>query len=375
MISTSVQYKLTAEVAQQTKEFDIAIQDLRIAVVGTGANGASLGADLVRAGLDVTFIEQWPAHVEAMRANGLTVHLPEATEVTPVRAFHFCQVAEIRTRFDIVFTSVKTYDTRWVAELVKPLLHESSVVVGLQNGMTIDDIAEIVGAHRTVGAVLGIAANMFEPGIVVRQVPPSGTWLTVGSYDGEHRQSLHDVQAVLSHAGTTEISPDIRSSKWMKLIANIPEMLPSAILNVPLLTAVSIDGVRPVMDAASREAYSLAIALGVKMVPIFGKTEADVPDSDQYAIDLLDAVLESYSLPDTRVAVLQDWAKGRRAELDAFSGYIVEHGHRLGLAVPINEAILAIAQRIEDGTLEPGPANAQLLIDALAESKTAAAAR
>jgi 2-dehydropantoate 2-reductase len=127
------------------------------------------------------------------------------------------------------------------------------------------------------------------------------------------------------------------------------------------------------MDAASREAYRLAIAMGITMVPIFGKTAADVPDSDQYAIDLLDAVLESYSLPDTRVAVLQDWDKGRRAELDAFSGYIVEHGHRLGLAVPINEAILSIAQQIEDGALEPGMANAQLLIDALAESELAAA--
>jgi hypothetical protein len=32
----------------------------RIAVVGTGANGAGIGVDLVRAGHDVTFIEQWP---------------------------------------------------------------------------------------------------------------------------------------------------------------------------------------------------------------------------------------------------------------------------------------------------------------------------
>ena len=43
----------------------------KIAVVGTGANGAAIGADLTRAGLDVTLIEQWPAHVEAMRAHGV----------------------------------------------------------------------------------------------------------------------------------------------------------------------------------------------------------------------------------------------------------------------------------------------------------------
>ena len=36
-----------------------------IAIIGTGANGAAAGADLAGAGHDVTFIEQWPAHVEA----------------------------------------------------------------------------------------------------------------------------------------------------------------------------------------------------------------------------------------------------------------------------------------------------------------------
>lgn len=99
----------------------------------------------------MTFIEQWPAPVEAMREHGLTVHLPDGTtEATPVNVFHFCQVAELRQPFDIVFVSVKTYDTRWVSELIKPLLHEASVIVGLQNGMTIDDVADIVGLARGV---------------------------------------------------------------------------------------------------------------------------------------------------------------------------------------------------------------------------------
>ena len=65
-------------------------------MVGTGANGAAFGADMARAGLDVTFIEQWPAHVEAMRANGIRVEMPDETQVTPVHAFHLCEVAELR---------------------------------------------------------------------------------------------------------------------------------------------------------------------------------------------------------------------------------------------------------------------------------------
>ena len=55
-------------------------------------------------------------------------------------------------------------------------------------------------------------------------------------------------------------------------------------------------------------------------------------------------------------------------------GSHVEHGHRLGIAAPINEAILDIAQRIEESSLEPSPTNTLLLIDALIASETATAA-
>ena len=333
----------------------------RIAVLGTGANGASIGADMIRAGHDVTFIDQWAAHVEAMRSNGLTVRLPDAVQHTHPHAFHLCQVAEMRKPFDIVFLSVKTYDTRWTVELIRPLLHEGSIVVGLQNGMTIDDVSDVVGAHRSVGAVLGIAANMFEPGSVERQIPPSGTWFTLGTMTGDPHPLLDAAAEALAASGTVETTSDIRSAKWMKLLANIPEMLPSAILGAPLLTAVDVPGIREVMNAASREAYAVARRLGIEMVPIFGKSAEDVPGSDQYAIDLLDAVLASYSLPDTRVAVLQDWMKGRRAELDAFCGYIVSQGANVGVATPVNDGLLRLAQRIEARDLAPGLEHAALL--------------
>ena len=49
----------------------------RIAVVGTGANGGAIAANMTDAGFDVTCIEQWPAHVEAIRERGLVVRTPQ----------------------------------------------------------------------------------------------------------------------------------------------------------------------------------------------------------------------------------------------------------------------------------------------------------
>ncbi|MCZ6534476.1 MAG: 2-dehydropantoate 2-reductase, partial [Chloroflexi bacterium] len=42
----------------------------RIAIFGAGAVGSYLGAFMTREGEDVTLIDPWPAHVEAMKADG-----------------------------------------------------------------------------------------------------------------------------------------------------------------------------------------------------------------------------------------------------------------------------------------------------------------
>lgn len=337
---------------------------MRVAFCGAGAVGASLSADMINAGVDVTVIDPWAPHVEAIRESGLSVNMPTGTEHTAFHPFHLYDVPTLRGPFDIVFTGAKSYDTRWVAELMKPLMGSDSVFVGTQNGMTIDEVSEILGPERTVGCVVGIAANMPQPGLINREVTREGTWLAVGSIEGPVTDRVRQVHELLSHGARVEITEDIRSAKWMKLLANIPEMLPSGILGAPLVEAAGNPTIRQAMDQASIEAYGLAKALGVTFMPSLGIAAEDVPDSEQYALDLLDAVLARFSKPTTRVAVLQDWDKGRRAELDAFCGYVVKKGREIGMPTPVNDAILAIAYRIESGELTPSWDNQDLLVAA-----------
>src|SRR5262249_5306203 len=62
----------------------------RIAIVGTGAVGGYAGAHMARAGEDVTFLDPWPEHVEAMRQRGLRVtHARDVPEFSVgVKALH-----------------------------------------------------------------------------------------------------------------------------------------------------------------------------------------------------------------------------------------------------------------------------------------------
>jgi 2-dehydropantoate 2-reductase len=333
---------------------------VRVAVLGAGANGAAIGADLTRAGVRVTLIEQWPEHVEAMRRQGVTVHTPAGTTVTRVDVVHLCEVAELREPFDLVLVAVKAYDTRWVCELIKPLLAPGGLAVGLQNGMTLDDMASVLGPERTLGAVIEVAANMFEPAVVHQQAP---MWFAVGGFAAATAGREPEVASALRHAGEVEVSPDIRSSKWMKLVVNAAELVPSAILDLPLAEAERVPGMRDFMVQTGKEAMRTAVALGNRTIPIFGMAATDgEPDPDRFAEELLEIVLDRYTLPDTMTTVLQDWRKGRRSEAEQLNGLVAREQAALGGRAPSNERVAALARRIEAGEVAAGPQNIGLLV-------------
>lgn len=320
---------------------------------------------MAKAGVDVVLFDQWPENVEAMRANGLRINSPDGVEVVPVRAMHFCEVATVVEPFDYIFMSVKAYDTEWVCELMRPVLSPNGLAVGLQNGMTSHRMAKILGAERTLGAVLEIAGNMFVPGVVNRQTSPSGTWFAVGSIDDSTRGREHEIGDLLRHSGDVEISDDIIASKWMKLIANAAEVLPSAVLGLPLAEAIGVPGMRQVMEEAGREAVRAALAQGISLRPIFGETRIAHNDPEQYAISLFEAVLSGWTFPTTLVATLQDWRKGRRGETDDFNGVVLEVHERLGTPAPLSRKLLEMAHDIEAGRLKPEPANSAMLTSVL----------
>jgi 2-dehydropantoate 2-reductase len=343
------------------------MSEQRIAVVGTGANGAAIAADMTNAGFDVTCIEQWPAHVEAIRANGVTVRSPGGAEkVTKLNIRHLCEVAEISQPFDLVYLVTKAYDARWHSELIKSVLAPDGLAVGLQNGMTLDDMADVLGAERTFASAIEIAGNCFDPGIVERQTPPSGCWFALGPYDGRTPfDRVEELAVPLRSAGAVEVTEDVRSAKWMKLVANAAEMLPSAILGVPLVATLQHEGMREVMDAAGTEALDTALALGCKIVPMFGQDGIDDLPPERYSAALLDAVLAGWSLENTKVAVLQDWIKGRKGEGEEMSGLVVREQERLGGSAPVNQMLVELSRRVESGELKPGLENAELMTAAL----------
>lgn len=355
------------------------MEDQKIAVLGAGANGAAIGADLTEAGLDVTLIEQWPEHVEMMRTNGVTVTLADEVRRVPVRVIHLCEVATLRSRFDVVLMLMKAYDSRWASELVKPYLASDGLLIGVQNGMTVDTIADVVGHDRTLGCVIEISSMMFEPGLVERHSGRERSWFGLGALTDRMENRVGEVAEILEFSGTVEVFDDIRAAKWMKLVSNACTLAPTAILGLPILKAATIPEMRQLMLAAGREAMTAMVSEGLQVLPIFGmdpETVSITPDRDSsrkadVVEPMLDWLIERFVLPDTRTTVLQDWIKGRRSEVDDINGLVAATNQHHGLASPVNEIVVETAHRIERHEIDPARSNLELLLaDAFARGWT-----
>ena len=334
----------------------------RIAFLGTGAQGASIAADFAAAGLDVTFIDQWPDHIEAIRKYGITVNLPKRQFNVKVTALHLCQVAEIKQPFDLVFVVVKAYDTKWACELIKPVLAKDGFIVGLQNGMTHEDIATIVGRERTIGAVIEIASNMWIPGETNRQNDVDESWFALGALDLKQQSRVEDIAKLLRNSGRVEVMDDIRSAKWMKLVVNAAELIPSSIVNLPLYDAANAPGMLEVMRQAGYEAMQAALEDGAKIIPIIGMPPVTTNHPERYVDKIFEEVLKTFSKPDTLVTSLQDWRKGRRAEIQEVNGWVVDILKAHGRLAPMNQRIVEVALEIESGKRDAQPENAKDLI-------------
>ncbi|NNN09801.1 MAG: ketopantoate reductase family protein [Acidimicrobiaceae bacterium] len=325
-----------------------------IAVLGAGANGASIGADLVRAGHDVTLIEQWPSHVEAMREKGITINTPGGSWTVPVRVRHLCEVATLREKFDIVLVLVKAYDTKWSVQLIEPYLAPGAIVVGVQNGMTLDDITDVVGIDRTMGAVIEITSAMFEPGVVERHSPHDRSWFAVGSVGGATRGREEEIACLLHTSGAVEIVNDIRAVKWMKIVSNATTLVTTAIVGLPMVEANRIAEMRDLMIRSGNEALAATLTLGNPILPIFGLGQNDLLDESLVTVTLLDTLLEGFVMPTSITTILQDWKKLRRSEVDNINGLVAETLARHVGGAPVNQTIVDFAHRIERGELEPG---------------------
>ncbi len=342
----------------------------RIVIIGAGAVGGYAGAHMAQAGHDVTFVDPWPEHVEAMRARGLTItHLRDVPEFTvPVRALHITELqsAAKAQPFDIAFICMKSYDTAWATTMVAQYLAPGGYVVSLQNCINEEVIAGIVGWGRVLGAIASlITVELAAPGHVKRAAGRSGashTVYRVGEPHGRLSPRAEAITALLALSDSALTTTNLWGERWSKLVANAMGNGIAAATGLVAKEATADDAIRAFAARLGSEAIRIGQALGYDLEHILHLDPEIIAKAGE-GDDAARGAYDAQRLADTqkpgggahRASMGQDMMKGRRTEIEFLNGFIAARGAEIGIAAPANAALTDIVKRVERGEAQPSP--------------------
>ncbi len=337
----------------------------KIAVLGVGAIGSLIGGYLSRAGRDVTLIDTWGAHVEAMRERGLRVIALDETFTTPVRAVHLGELSALKGTFDLVFLCVKSYDTVWTSHLLRPHLKAGGVVVSAQNSINDDVIASIVGYSSVIGCVVTLGAGIYKPAHVQRTSVPNRLAFTVGELSGMKTGRVESLAGMMSDAGPSKVTTNLWGERWAKLATNCMSNSVAALTGLGSADIRLTPGVVDQYVRIGAEVVEVGTALGVEIEPVNGIPARMYPEavSNGEAMEEVKARLAegAHQLGEGRPSMAQDVFKGRRTEIEYLNGYAARKGKEVGVAAPANRAITSLIHQMESGDLEPAVENIERL--------------
>jgi 2-dehydropantoate 2-reductase len=296
---------------------------VRIAVVGAGGVGCYFGGRLARAGGDVHLLARG-RHLRAIRDHGLRISGARGEFAVALPATD--DPADIGPS-DIVLFCVKSYDTEAAVELLPPLLHPTTAVVSLQNGIDSDEkIAARVGPEHVMGGAAFIFASVVEPGVVHDAGGPGS--LVFGELDGSTSARGEALLAMCEKAGIpAELVTDIRVRLWDKFAFICAQAGMTACTRLPIGEVRAIPETWAMFRKIVDEVVALGAAEGVGLPSETG------PKIARFAQALPAGGFSS---------LYHDLVGGRRLELEALHGFVVQRSRAHGLAAPMSEAVYAL---------------------------------
>jgi 2-dehydropantoate 2-reductase len=309
--------------------------------------GGSIGAALARAGTDLLFVDSAEDHVEAMNRRGLRITGPVEAYTVSVRAATPSQVVDA---FPLIFLCVKAHHTREAVMQIRPHLLPEGAVVSIQNGLCELEIAEAVGASRTVGAFVNFGADYLEPGVIHRGNRGA---TVVGELDGgmtERARGIHELLCLFEPDAL--LTENIFGFLWGKL-AYASLLFATALTNESIADVLDERAYRPALIALAREAVGVATAHGISLESFDGfDPGAFRPGAGAQGAEtsMDDLVRFNRASAKTHSGIWRDLAvRNRATEVDAQLGWIVKTGRKRGVPTPLTEIVIRQIHEIESG--------------------------
>lgn len=294
---------------------------MRIAIFGTGGAGGYFGAQLARAGEDITFIARGE-HLQTILTQGLRVETPEGEIlISPAQATD--NPAEVGVA-DVVIIGVKAWQVAEAARSIRPMIGPKTFVLPLQNGVEAQSqLAAVLGANQVVGGLCATLSWVIGPGRI-RSIGKAH-FVKFGEVDGRPSERVERLRQTFERAGVkAEVPPNIHAALWEKFLFVASVGGVGAVSRAPIGVIRDLPETRQMIESCMQEIFAVARACGV--------TLADgIIEKSRDFINSLD--------PNGTISLQRDIIDGKPSELDAWNGAVVRLGREAGVATPVHEFI------------------------------------
>ncbi|ADI01226.1 ketopantoate reductase family protein [Syntrophothermus lipocalidus] len=310
---------------------------MRILVFGLGALGTVYACLLKNAGHFVVGIDREPV-VSRVKTQGLGItgiwgeHTAFLDEVAST-------VDEVQARsFDLIVLTVKSFDTAEAASKLVGLAGAGTYVVLAQNGYgNYEAASAFLPPEQLIVARVIFGSETLEPGKA--KVTVIADDVVIGSPQNLiSEEVLAEIAEQFSTCGIpTRASNEVMKYVWGKIIYNSALNSLGAILEVPYGKLAENKYTAGLMDAMIDEIFAVLEASGETTL---------WADAGAYRQAFYGQMVPSTA--QHHASMLQDIQRGRKTEIDALNGAVVELGMKLGIDTPVNRVIVSLVKAKEE---------------------------
>jgi 2-dehydropantoate 2-reductase len=308
-------------------------------IYGGGAVGLGIASCLVKAGQEVAICAREET-TSLLRQEGLIrTGMFGSVSIKGSDCEAVSSLDEVSNKFDYILVCTKSFDSEPAAEDIsahRDMLKERGCLVLFQNGWGNTEIFTRLFPQETVYNAR-VITGFVRPQLNQVDITVHADAIHIGNLYSPDTATVIPLCKAIAQGDIPCIAvSEIEKDLWAKMLFNCPLNALGAIFGVPYGTLGERAESRKIMEQIIREVFAVIKAGGYST---YWQTPEEY--STLFYKELIPRTAEHHA------STLQDLQAGKRTEIDALNGAIVELGKKHGVAVPANETVYHMIKFME----------------------------
>ncbi len=189
---------------------------MKITRAGLGALGSGFGYYLQKSGHEITLLDHWEAHIEAVNTKDLTITVNDVEDTLEMTMY---QPSELKEKMDIIFVFTKSMGLESMMEDIEHLIGDDTKIVCLLNGLGhAQTLEKYLDKKNIVMGTTVWTAGLDAPGIT--HMKGSGP-VELQNSDPQEKEAALEIVNILQEAGLNGVySDNVDYTTWRKACVN-----------------------------------------------------------------------------------------------------------------------------------------------------------